>query len=80
MRTLAIMAASLGLVGTMAVGTAVPAAADWYGHHHRYYNYGGCVQSGTCCPPGYTVQGGRCAPYHYGPWDLYGGRHGYYRY
>ncbi len=30
MRTLAVMAAALGLVGTIAVGTAPPAAADWY--------------------------------------------------
>jgi hypothetical protein len=35
MRTLAVMAAALGLVGTIAVGTAPPAAADWYYGHHR---------------------------------------------
>ena len=33
MRTLAIMAAALGLVGTIAVSTAPPAAADWYYGH-----------------------------------------------
>jgi len=63
MRILAIMAATLGLIGTIAVGSAVPAAADWYyGHHHRYYNYGG---GGTWngCRPGWTVQGGVCKPY-----------------
>jgi hypothetical protein len=42
MRTLGIIAVAIGLVGTIAVGSAVPAAADWYGHHHnRYYNYYG---------------------------------------
>ena len=74
MRTLAITAAALGLVGTLAVGTAAPAAADWYyGHHHRYYNYGGGTWNG--CRPGWTVQGGICKPYRYGPWDSYGPRY-----
>ena len=52
MRTLAVMAAALGLVGTIAVGTAPPAAADWYyGHHHRYYNYGGGTWNGCLAGP-----------------------------
>jgi hypothetical protein len=77
MRTLAIMAAALGLVGTIAAGTAPPAAADWYyGHHHRYYNYGGGTWNG--CPPDWTVQGGVCKPYRHGPWDFYGAPPGYY--
>jgi len=75
MRTLGKIAATLGVLGAIAVGSAVPAAADWYyGHHHRYYNYysGGLDPNG--CPRGWSVQGGRCKPYHYGPWDIYGGR------
>jgi len=69
MRTLAIMAATLGLIGTFAVGSAAPAAADWYyGHHHRYYNYGGGTWNG--CRPGWTVQGGVCKPYQ-GPRSLW---------
>ena len=75
MRTLAIMAAALGLIGTIAVATAAPAAADWYGRHHRYYNYGGGTWNG--CPPDWTIQGGVCKPYHYGPWDWYGHRNWY---
>jgi hypothetical protein len=75
-RTLAITAAALGLIGAIAVGTAVPAAADWYGRHHRYYNYGGGTWNG--CPPDWTVQGGVCKPYRHGPWDLYGPPAGYY--
>jgi hypothetical protein len=74
MRTLAVMAAALGLVGTIAVGTAPPAAADWYyGHHRHFYNYGGGTWNG--CQPGWTVQGGVCKPYRYGPWDSYGPRY-----
>jgi hypothetical protein len=77
MRTLAITAAALGLVGTFAAGTAAPAAADWYyGHHHRYYNYGGGTWNG--CRPGWTVQGGVCKSYRNGPWDFYGPPAGYY--
>jgi len=58
MRILAIMAATLGLIGTIAVGSAVPAAADWY-----YRTWNGCR-------PGWTVQGGVCKPYQ-GPRSLW---------
>ena len=76
MRTLMTIAATLGVI---AVGSAVPAAADWYyGHRHHgyhgYYNYYG--GGGWPCRPGWTVQGGVCKPYQYGPWDIYGGTHG----
>jgi hypothetical protein len=71
MRTLGKIAAVLGVVGAMGVTGVIPASADWYGrHHHGYYNYyGGGTFNG--CPPGYTIQGGRCAPYK-GPrgWDV----------
>lgn len=38
MRTLATIAATLGVIGALAVGSAVPAAA-WYGYHHRYHHH-----------------------------------------
>ena len=39
MRTLGRIAATLGVIGAIAVGGAVPAAA-WYGYyHHRYYHH-----------------------------------------
>ena len=75
MRTLAIMAAMMGLIGTMAVGSTIPAAADWYGrHHHHLFNYYGGGGTWNGCRPGWTVQGGVCKPYRHGPWDVYGGR------
>jgi hypothetical protein len=75
MRTLAIVAATMGLIGTLAIGNAVPAAADWYGrHHHHLYNYYGGGGTWNGCRPGWTVQGGVCKPYRHGPWDVYGGR------
>ena len=76
MRTFTKIAATLGVVGTIALGSVVPAGAFWIGHrHHHYYNYGGGTWNG--CPPDWTVQGGVCKPYRHGPWDYgYGG----YRY
>jgi hypothetical protein len=41
MRTFTKIAATLGLVGTIAAGSVAPAAAFWVGHRHHYYNYGG---------------------------------------
>jgi hypothetical protein len=38
MRTLGKIAATLGVIGTIAVGSAVPAAA-WYGYYHPYYHH-----------------------------------------
>jgi len=38
MRTLGKIAATLAVIGAIAVGSAAPAAA-WYGYHHRYYGY-----------------------------------------
>ena len=78
MRTLGKIAATLGVIGAIAVGSVVPAAAWYgygygYGYHHRYYNYYG--GGGWPCRPGWTVQGGVCKPYQHGPWDTYGGTH-----
>jgi hypothetical protein len=42
MRTLGKIAATLGVIGAIAVGSVVPAAAWYgygYGYHHRYYGY-----------------------------------------
>ena len=72
MRSLGKIAAALGVVGTIAVASVIPASADWYGRHHRYYNYyGGGTYNG--CPPGWTWQGGNCAPYQ-GPRGPYAPR------
>ena len=42
MRALGKIAATLGVIGAMAIGSVAPAAA-WYGYdsgyHHRYYGY-----------------------------------------
>ena len=38
MQTLGKIAATLGVVGAIAVGSTVPAAA-WYGYHHHYYHH-----------------------------------------
>ncbi len=54
MRTLGKITATLGVVGAIAATSVLPASAFGYG--------GGCR-------PGWTVQGGVCKPYHYGPWD-----------
>jgi hypothetical protein len=81
MRTLTKITATMGVIGAIAASSAVPAAADWYyGHrHHAYYNYYG-GGGGNGCRPGWTVQGGICKPYRYGPWDIYGGRQSDYGY
>ena len=51
-------------------------------YHHHYYNYygGGGWNTASGCRPGWTVQGGVCKPYRYGPWDIYGGRQSDYGY
>jgi hypothetical protein len=65
-----------GFVGAIAIGTLAPANAQYpyppppgYGYGYGYRTYNGC-------PPGYTVQGGNCAPYQ-GPvgggWRTYNG-------
>ena len=73
MRILGKITAALGVIGAIGITGVIPASADWYGHHHRYYNsYGGDPNG---CPAGWSLQGGRCKPYHYGPWDIYGGTH-----
>jgi hypothetical protein len=39
MRTLGKIAATLGVIGAIAVGSAAPAAAYYYYHHHYYHPY-----------------------------------------
>ena len=81
MRTLGKIAAALGVVGAIGFNGVLPASADWYGYHHRYYNYyggggyHGGWRTGNGCPPDWTIQGGVCKPYQHGPWDYYGGTH-----
>jgi hypothetical protein len=94
MQTFAKTAVALGFIGATAIGTtaAVQAQGVYFGfgspgyyhgyyyhrHYPRYYGYYG--RSGNGCPPGWTVQGGVCKPYRYGPWDIYGGRQSDYGY
>lgn len=70
---------ALGLLVAIGIGGAIPANAFyingpgfhvWVGHHRRYYDYySGASPTWNGCPPNWTVQGGVCKPYHYGPWD-----------
>jgi hypothetical protein len=74
MRTVRNIAARMGVAGAIAAVSVIPASAFevYVGprHHHHYYDYYG---GGNGCRPGWTVQGGVCKPYRYGPWDIYGG-------
>jgi hypothetical protein len=75
MRTISKTAVALGFAAAVAIGATAPAQAFhvWIGPHqhhywrHGYYDYYG----GSPCRPGWTVQGGVCKPYRYGPWDYY---------
>jgi hypothetical protein len=70
MRTTRIFLA-IGCVGAIALGTVVPAKAQYY--YPRPPDYGfaypppddryGYGWTWNDCPPGWTVQGGNCAPY-----------------
>jgi hypothetical protein len=72
MRTLGKIAATFGVFGAMAAGSAMPASAIdvhigphgvYIGHrHHDYYNYYGGDDYNPC-RPGWTVQGGVCKPF-----------------
>jgi hypothetical protein len=53
-----LLACSLGA----AMGAAVPANAQYY-YPPPPYGYGPGWRTWNGCPPGYTVQGGNCAPY-----------------
>jgi hypothetical protein len=76
MRTFGKIAAALGVIGAIGMSGVLPASADWYGHRHRYFNYyggGGWNTDPHGCPPGYSLQGGNCAPYQ-GPRGPYAPR------
>lgn len=69
--------AGVGVMPASAVDVHVGHHGVYIGHrhHHPYYNYGGgyYLQRGyyggltgpdpNGCPPGYSLQGGNCAPY-----------------
>jgi len=89
MRTLLKAAIALSFISATAIGTTATVQAQgvyfdapgvhvgvggYPYHRHRYYNYYGGWRTGNGCRPGWTVQGGVCKPYRYGPWDIYGGR------
>jgi hypothetical protein len=85
MRTLARTAVALGFVGAMAIGTIGPVTAQgiyfnapgvhigvghpYHRHYYDYYGGGGAWNTYNGCRPGFTIQGGACRPYRYGPWD-----------
>jgi hypothetical protein len=58
--TLRILAAG-ALIGAALSGGIVTANAQYY--PPPPYGYGGGWRTWNGCPPGYTVQGGDCAPY-----------------
>lgn len=79
MRTLGKIAATLGVIGSIAANAVPAAALDIYigdRPHHRYYDYGGGDRTWNGCPPDWTIQGGVCKPYRHGPWDY---NHHWYR-
>jgi len=93
MQTLVKAAVALSFISAAAIGTTATVQAQGFYfdapgvhvgvggypyYHRRYYNYGGGSYNG--CRPGWTVQGGVCKPYRYGPWDIYGGRQSDYGY
>jgi hypothetical protein len=62
------------IYATANLGSALFPFEVYVGPRHHYYNYYGGWRTGNGCRPGWTVQGGVCKPYRYGPWDIYGGR------
>ena len=61
MRTTTKMILAICCIGAVAVETLAPVYAQ---HRHRTWNG---------CPQGWTVQGGRCAPYRWGGGPYWGG-------
>jgi hypothetical protein len=62
MRTTTRIVLAGALIGAAVADGTVTASAQYYYPPPPYgYGYGGRTWNG--CPPGYTVQGGNCAPY-----------------
>lgn len=83
MRMLAKTAVALSFLGATAIGmTATVQAQGFYFGFGHYPYYSGEWRTWNGCPPSWTVQGGVCKPYRYGPWDYYnyGPRYYAYRY
>jgi hypothetical protein len=87
MRAVTRITLTAALVGAATVGSAIVVNAQYYyprpGYDYPPPGYGGGYgwRSWNGCPPGYTVQGGACAPYR-GPtgggWRTWNGcPHGY---
>ena len=52
------------VAGLFALGTIAPVNAQYYPPPPGYgYGYGYHYRTWNGCPPGWTVQGGNCAPY-----------------
>src|SRR5271166_6138338 len=76
MRTITRTILAACCVGAVAIETLTPVYAQYYPPPPGYgYGYG--YQTYNGCPPGYTVQGGNCAPYRgpVGPGYGYGYGH-----
>jgi hypothetical protein len=61
MRTTTRIVLASALIGAAVAGGIGTANAQYYPPPPYGYGYGGQTWNG--CPPGYTVQGGACAPY-----------------
>ncbi len=81
MRTTAKTVVALTVLAGAAFGATASAQAQGYYYPHYRYGYYGGWRSWNGCPPHWTIQGGVCKPYRFGPWDYYGApRYGYYGY
>jgi hypothetical protein len=81
MRTTRILLAA-GCVGAIALGTLVPAKAQYYSPQPPDYGFAspppdtryGYGWTWNDCPPGWTVQGGNCVPYGWRAWGRPSGK------
>jgi hypothetical protein len=62
MRTTTKIILAVSLIGSAVAGGVGTANAQYY-YPPPPYGYGDDWRTWNGCPPGYTVQGGRCAPY-----------------
>ncbi len=79
------MRALIGAIVVLTIAWAAtfmtgPAQAQYYRYYGGYGGYYGGWRTWNGCPPGWTIQGGVCKPYRYGPWDNYNYGYNPYRY